>query len=86
MGFTQILRKPWSAEDVVQLRKLVRQNIPSQVIARKLGRSMNAFYVNTWLRPETPRSAISFNCSTSRFPLQAEARMIWAKFFFRTGT
>ena len=41
-GFPQIMRKPWSAEDVVQPRKLVRRNIPSRVIARKLGRSMNA--------------------------------------------
>ena len=32
--------------------------------------------------PDTPRNAISFNCSTSRFPLQAEAKMICDKFFF----
>jgi hypothetical protein len=26
MAFAQIMRKPWSLEEVVQLRKLVKQN------------------------------------------------------------
>ena len=45
MGIAQIMRKPWSVEEVLQLRKLVRQNTPAHVIARKLGRSKNAVYV-----------------------------------------
>ena len=38
-------------------------------------------YMGTRLCPDTPRSAISFSCSTSRFPLQADAKMICASFF-----
>jgi hypothetical protein len=45
MGFAQIMRKPWSLEEISQLRKLVRQSTPAQVIARKLGRSIDAVYV-----------------------------------------
>ena len=45
MGFAQIMRKPWTLEEVLQLRKLVKQNTPAQVIARKLGRSLSAVYV-----------------------------------------
>jgi hypothetical protein len=45
MASPQIMRKPWSSEDVVQLRKLVKQNTPAHVIARKLGRSITAVYV-----------------------------------------
>jgi hypothetical protein len=36
------MRKPWSLEEVLQLRKLVKQNTPAHVIARKLNRSMTA--------------------------------------------
>jgi hypothetical protein len=45
VAFAQIMRKPWSLEEVLQLRKLVKQNTPAQVIARKLGRSIDAVYV-----------------------------------------
>ena len=31
--------KPWSAEDVEQLRKLARTNTPTRVIGLKLGRT-----------------------------------------------
>jgi len=39
------MRRQWTVEEVLQLRKLVRQDTPAQVIARKLGRSLNAVYV-----------------------------------------
>jgi hypothetical protein len=45
MGNPQLFRKQWTAEEVLHLRKLVRQSAPAQVIARKLGRSMDAVYV-----------------------------------------
>jgi hypothetical protein len=32
------MRKPWSLEEVLQLRKLVKQNTPAHIIARKLSR------------------------------------------------
>ena len=32
-------------------------------------------YKEARLRPETPRNAITLNCSVSRFPLWAEARI-----------
>jgi hypothetical protein len=41
----QVMRRQWTVEEVLQLRKLVRQDTPAQVIARKLGRSLNAVYV-----------------------------------------
>ena len=49
------------------------------VVAYSKTRNCQA-YTKARLRLETPRNAISFNCSTSRFPLQAEARMICATF------
>jgi hypothetical protein len=45
MGNPQLFRKQWTAEEVLYLRKLVRQHTPARVIARKLGRSMDAVYV-----------------------------------------
>jgi len=45
MAAPQFMRKQWTAEEVFQLHKLVRQNTPAQVIARKLGRSIDAVYV-----------------------------------------
>jgi hypothetical protein len=45
MASPQILRKQWSLEEVLQLRKLVKQNTPAHVIARKLNRSMTAVYM-----------------------------------------
>jgi hypothetical protein len=45
MPFAQIMRKPWSLEEVLQLRKLVKQKTPAYVIARKLNRSMTAVYM-----------------------------------------
>jgi hypothetical protein len=45
MAIAQIMRKPWSLEEVSQLRKLVRQNTPAHIIARKLRRSIDAVYV-----------------------------------------
>jgi hypothetical protein len=70
--------------------------LASEVQARIKGASSSAacgnmrqaswVYMETRLCPDTPRNAISFNCSTSRFPLQADARMICDRFFLRTGT
>jgi hypothetical protein len=45
MAAPQFMRKQWTAEEVLQLHKLARQNTPAQVIARKLGRSIDAVYV-----------------------------------------
>jgi len=45
MAYPQIMRKQWTAEEVLHLRKLVRQNTPAQIIARKLGRTIDAVYV-----------------------------------------
>ena len=45
MATAQIMRKPWSLEEVLQLRKLVKQNTPAQVIARKLNRSLTGVYM-----------------------------------------
>jgi hypothetical protein len=45
MAIPQTMRKQWSFEEVSQLRKLVRQNTPAKVIARKLGRTLDAVYV-----------------------------------------
>ena len=45
MSVPQFMRKQWTAEEVFQLRKLARKNTPAQVIARKLGRSIDAVYV-----------------------------------------
>jgi hypothetical protein len=45
MAAPQICRKQWTAEEVLRLRKLVRQNTSAQVIARKLGRTIDAVYV-----------------------------------------
>jgi hypothetical protein len=41
----QLMRRLWTVEEVLQLRRLVRQNTPAQVIARKLGRSIDSVYV-----------------------------------------
>ena len=45
MSVPQFMRRQWTAEEVLQLRKLARQNTPAQVIARKLGRSIDSVYV-----------------------------------------
>ena len=45
MSVPQFMRKQWTAEEVWQLRKLVREKTPAEVIARKLGRSIDAVYV-----------------------------------------
>lgn len=45
MSVPQFMRKQWTPQEVLQLRKLARQNTPAQVIARKLGRSIDAVYV-----------------------------------------
>ena len=42
---TAIHAQAMAAEEVLQLRKLARKNTPAQVIARKLGRSIDAVYV-----------------------------------------
>jgi hypothetical protein len=39
------MRKLWTLEEGVQLRKLVKQNTPAHIIARKLGRSIDPVYV-----------------------------------------
>jgi len=38
------MRKSWTAEEVSQLRKLVRRNASAEIIARTLGRSISAVY------------------------------------------
>ena len=45
MAAPQFMRKIWTSEEVLQLHKLARQNTPAQVIARKLGCSIDAVYV-----------------------------------------
>jgi hypothetical protein len=45
MASPQFGRKQWTAEEVLQLRKLVGQNTPAKVIARKLGRTIDSVYV-----------------------------------------
>lgn len=36
--------EPWSAADIAELRKLVRENTPTRVIGLKLGRTEEAIY------------------------------------------
>jgi hypothetical protein len=36
--------KPWSPEDVKQLRQLAKENTPTRVIGLKLGRTEDAVY------------------------------------------
>lgn len=36
--------KPWTADDVTLLRKLIAENTPTRVIGLKLGRSEDAIY------------------------------------------
>ena len=48
--------KPWSKQDVAQLKKLARENTPTRVIGLKLGRTEDAIYSkasaeNTSLKP-----------------------------------
>jgi hypothetical protein len=45
MAYPQIMRKQWTAEEVLHLRKLAKQNTPVQIIARKLGRTIDSVYV-----------------------------------------
>lgn len=37
-------RKPWTKEDISQLKKLVKQNTPTRVIGLELGRTPAAIY------------------------------------------
>jgi hypothetical protein len=55
---------------------------------RAPGRSWGRSIPSLWSRrDETPSNAISFiSRSTSRFPVQADAKMICARFFFKTRT
>jgi hypothetical protein len=59
------MRKPWSLDEVLQLRKLVKQNKPAHLIARKLGlldhcglckslsrRGFSEAYAEVTIRPE----------------------------------
>jgi hypothetical protein len=59
MAFPQIMRKPWSLEEVLQLRKLVKQKTPAHLIARKLNRSMTA------VRMKASREGISLRLMPS---------------------
>jgi hypothetical protein len=67
MAFPQIMRKPWSVEEVLQLRKLVKQNTPAQVIARKLGRSRVRFLCQSFSRED-------FSEACAEFPVIVERR------------
>jgi hypothetical protein len=65
----QIMRKPWSLEEVLQLRKLVKQNTPAHIIARKLSRSLGAVYM------KASREGISLRLMPStRSNLNGESR------------
>jgi hypothetical protein len=69
MASPQIMRKPWSLEEVLQLRKLVKQNTPAQVIARKLNRSLTGVYM------KASREGISLRLMPStRSNLNGESR------------
>jgi hypothetical protein len=61
MGYPQICRKQWTAEEVLHLRKLVRQNTPAHIIARKLGRTIDSVYV------KASREGISLRLITTEF-------------------
>jgi hypothetical protein len=63
MAVAQIMRKPSSLEEVSQLRKLVRQNTPAHIIARKLGRTIDSVYV------KASREGISLKAN-SKFPIR----------------
>ena len=69
MATAQIMRKPWSLEEVLQLRKLVKQNMPAHVIARKLNRSLTGVYM------KASREGISLRLMpSSRSDLNGESR------------
>jgi hypothetical protein len=69
MATAQIMRKPWSLEEVLQLRKLVKQNTPAHIIARKLSRSLSAVYM------KASREGISLRLMPStRSNLNGESR------------
>jgi len=69
MALPQIMRKLWSLEEVLQLRKLVKQNTPAHLIARKLNRSMTA------VRMKASRERISLRLMpSSRSDLNGESR------------
>ncbi|HEY4483266.1 MAG TPA: hypothetical protein VI953_03780 [Candidatus Paceibacterota bacterium] len=40
--YTRNTGKPWKAQDVSQLKQLIRQNAPTRVAGFKLGRTENA--------------------------------------------
>jgi hypothetical protein len=61
MATPQIMRKQWSAEEVLHLRKLASQNTPAQAIARKLGRTIDSVYV------KASREGISLRLITTEF-------------------
>jgi hypothetical protein len=63
VAFAQIMRKPWSVDEVRQLRKLVRQNTPALIIAKKLGRSKNAVYL---------KASRDFSEAHAEFPIKTE--------------
>lgn len=44
MNSTRNTGKPWSPQDVTQLKKLANENTPTRVIGLKLGRTENAVY------------------------------------------
>jgi hypothetical protein len=69
MAFPQIMRKPWSLEEVLHLRKLVKQKTPAHLIARKLNRSITAVYM------KASREGISLRLMPStRSNLNGESR------------
>jgi hypothetical protein len=65
---SQICRKHWTTEEVLQLRKLVRQNTPAQVIASKLGRNDRLGLRQSFTRKD-------FSKAHAEFPIKLE----WAK-------
>ena len=38
-------RKLWTAQDLKQLKQMIRQKVPTKTIARKLGRTLAALYM-----------------------------------------
>jgi hypothetical protein len=38
-------RKLWTAQDIKQLKQMIREKVPTRTIARKLGRTLAALYM-----------------------------------------
>jgi hypothetical protein len=52
MPFAQIMRKPWSLEEVLQLRKLVKQNTPAHLRMKASREGISLRLMPSPIRPE----------------------------------